>query len=278
MNWWMIHLHNDQIIALFEVWMLASYRADSTVRLRLRYVRQLARQVQLTLATAEHLEDALIRTRHLAADTRHSILASWKLFYRWAVAKRLVLADPTALLDPIPVRPRVPKIAPDSAVASAIDGAAPRDRALVMAGRYACLRLSEISNLHMRDRRDDVLRIRGKGDKERIVYINDPLMDALRALERALPHGPYFPGETDGHLHPQSVHKIIKRVTGWNPHSLRHAGATAAYRATGDLRAVQDMLGHASLATTQRYLHLDDDARRRVANATVILPRGSVAA
>ncbi|GAB6857879.1 tyrosine-type recombinase/integrase [Microbacterium xylanilyticum] len=274
----MIHLNNDQIIALFEVWMLASYRAEGTVKLRLRHVRQLARRVQLTLAGQDHLEDALARTRHLAADTRHSILASWRLFYRWAVAKRYVLADPTTLLDPIPVRARMPKVAPDAAVTTAIAAATPRDRALVMLGRYACLRLSEIATLDMRHRADDVLRIRGKGDKDRVVYVNEPLMDALLLLERLLPRGPYFPGETDGHLHPQSVHKIIKRVTGWNPHSLRHAGATAAYRATGDLRGVQDMLGHASLATTQRYLHLDDDSRRRVANATVILPRDRVAA
>lgn len=274
----MTHVTNDQIIALFEIWMLASYRKDGTVRLRLRYVRQLARRVQLTLATSDHLEDALVHTRHLAAETRHSILASWKLFYRWACAKRYVLIDPTTLLDPIPVPPRMPKVAPDAAITAALDGATPRDRALVMLGRYACLRLSEITTLSMRDRQGDTLRIRGKGDRERIVYINAPLMDALARLERILPRGAYFPGETDGHLHPQSVHKIVKRVTGWNPHALRHAGATAAYRATGDLRAVQDMLGHASLATTQRYLHLTDDARRRVAAATEILPRDMLAA
>ncbi|MGX1931729.1 tyrosine-type recombinase/integrase [Microbacterium resistens] len=263
-------MQNDDILARFEAWMLASYRTDSTVQLRMRYVRQLARRVTLTLASDTHLEDALTRTRHLAPETRHSILASWKLFYRWATAKRLVLTDPTLLLDPIPVRPRMPKVAPDAAVLMALDGASPRDRALVLLGRYACLRLSEMTTLRLQDRRGDILVIHGKGDKERVVYANDPLLHALRALERDKTHGFYFPGETDGHLHPQSVHKIIKRVTGWNPHALRHAGATAAYRGTGDLRAVQEMLGHASLATTQRYLHLDDDARRRAAHATVI--------
>lgn len=157
-------------------------------------------------------------------------------------------------------------------------GATSRDRALVMLGRYACLRLNEITTLHMRNRDGDRLIIRGKGDKERIVYANEPLLFALRRLEQDEPSGYYFPGETDGHLHPQSVHKIIKRITGWNPHALRHAGATAAYRATGDLRAVQDMLGHASLATTQRYLHLDDEARRRVAAATAIASPDRLAA
>lgn len=265
-------MKNDKIIPAFERWLLASSRSTGTVQLRLRHVRHLGRRVTLTLARDRHIEQALAETRHLAPDTRHSMLASWRLFYRWAVAKRYVMVDPTAMVDGIPVPVRVPRIAPDSSISAALAGADDRDRALVMLGRYACLRLTELSTLHMRHRQGDRLLIRGKGDKERVVYANDHLMRALRVLELAQPHGFYFPGETDGHLHPQSVHKIIKRVTGWNPHALRHAGATAAYRATGDIRAVQDMLGHASLATTQRYLHLDEDARRRVAAATMIEP------
>lgn len=263
-------MQNDVILTHFEQWLSASYRAAGTVSLRMRHVRRLARRVQLTLAGDEHLEQALAATRDLSAETRHSILASWRLFYRWAVARRLVLVDPTLLIEQIPVPVRMPRVAPDDAVQRGILNATPRDRALVLLGRYACLRLTEISTLHMRDRRGEVLLVRGKGDKERYVYVNDPLGQALDVLEEMLPRGHYFRGETDGHLHPQSVHKIIKRVTGWNPHSLRHAGATAAYRATGDLRAVQEMLGHASLSTTQRYLHLDDAARRRVAAATEI--------
>lgn len=271
-------MHNDVILPLFEEWLTASFRADGTVRLRMRHVRHLARRVQLTLADEHHLTVALGETRHLAADTRHSILSSWKLFYRWAVARRFVLLDPTLLIEQIPVPVRMPRVAPDEAVQRGLVNATPRDRGLVMLGRYACLRLTEITTLHMRDRRGEVLLIRGKGDKERYVYVNQPLGVALDLLEELLPRGHYFPGETDGHLHPQSVHKIIKRVTGWNPHALRHAGATAAYRGTGDLRAVQEMLGHASLSTTQRYLHLDDDARRRVAAATEIGWSGRLAA
>ncbi|GGF30250.1 integrase [Microbacterium sorbitolivorans] len=263
-------LKNDEIIARFATWLEATGRADGTIKLRLAHVARLGRRVQLTLANDEHLETALGATRHLARDTRHSILASWRLFYRWAVAKRLVLVDPTVELGSIPVPVRLPRIAPDAAIASALRSADARDRALVMLGRYACLRLSEITTLKMMHRDGDRLHVRGKGDKDRVVYLNDEVLAALRVLERALPDGHYFPGETDGHLHPQSVHKIIKRVTGWHPHALRHAGATAAYRATRDLRAVQAMLGHSSLATTQRYLHLDDDSMRAAAAGTVI--------
>jgi site-specific recombinase XerD len=69
-------------------------------------------------------------------------------------------------------------------------------------------------------------------------------------------------------MHPQSVNKIITRVTGWNPHSLRHAAATVAYEGTHDLRAVQELLGHSSLATTERYLHVRVDQVRAAVNAT----------
>lgn len=271
-------VQNDELILRFERWMLASYRADGTVALRVRHARMLARRVRIALATEEHLEQALIETRHYSSEYRHSILASWKLLYRWAVAKRFVLTDPTLLLDPVPVRKRVPRIAPDTAVATALLNASPRDRALVMLARYACLRLSEIATLSMKDRFGETLIIRGKGDKERYVDINPPLMLALAALEREYPYGAYFPGATSGHLHSQSVHKIIKRVTGWHPHSLRHAGATAAYQVTRNLRAVQEMLGHSSLATTERYLHVTSDERREAAHATIIQPRVRIAA
>lgn len=271
-------MHNDELIHRFEQWMLASYRADGTVALRVRHARMLAGRVRISLATEEHLQQALIETRHYSSEYRHSILASWKLLYRWAVAKRLVMVDPTLLLDPVPVRKRVPRIAPDAAVSSALLNATPRDRALVMLARYACLRLTEITTLHMRHRNGETLSIRGKGDKDRLVDVNPPLMLALLALEADQPFGPYFPGSTEGHLHPQSVHKIIKRATGWHPHSMRHAGATAAYRATRNIRAVQEMLGHSSLATTERYLHITSDERREAAHATIIQPSARIAA
>lgn len=264
-------LQNDDILTRYETWLEATGRADGTIRLRLAHMRRLARRVQLTLASDEHLEQALAATRHLAKDTRHSILASWRLFYRWATQRRLVMYDPTLGLGSIPVPVRVPRIAPDPPIAHAIRSADPRDRALVMLARYACLRLTELTTLHMDHRDGERLHVRGKGDKDRVVYLNDDVRRALRRLEVQQPYGYYFPGGTGGHLHPQSVHKIVKRLTGWHPHALRHAGATAAYRTTRDLRAVQAMLGHSSLATTQRYLHLDDDAMRAAAEGTRIL-------
>jgi site-specific recombinase XerD len=251
---------------------------DSTITLRMRHMHDLASMVDLLTATAEDLERVLATRRGLAAETRKSQLASWRVFFGWAHKRGIRPDDPTLDLGSVRVPVRVPRVAADDDIAVAMIHATPMERAMIMLARYGALRLTELTTLHTDAREGDRLRIIGKGDKERIVYANEPLLFSLHALERENGRGYYFPGRTGPHMHPMSVNKIITRVTGWNPHSLRHAAATAAYRATGDLRAVQDMLGHASLATTQRYLHLDDTARRRVAEGTLIVPRALAAA
>ncbi|MFF2631943.1 tyrosine-type recombinase/integrase [Microbacterium sp. NPDC058021] len=262
-------MDNDVIIA-FEEWMGSTSRADGTMRLRLRHLRELASTVDPLTATTGDLERLLFRRRENAPETRKSVLSSWRLFYRFAVRKGLRVDDPTLDIESVKIPVRVPRIAPDDAITAALARATVPQRAMILLARYGCLRLTELTTLHTRAREGDMLRIVGKGDKERMVGVNDELAHALRTIELQQGPGFYFPGRASPHLHPQSVHKIIYRLTGCNPHSLRHAGATAAYNATRDLRAVQAMLGHASLATTQRYLHLDAEALRRVAAATVI--------
>ena len=140
---------------------------------------------------------------------------------------------------------------------------------MILLGRGAGLRLSEIASLHMNCREGNVLRIVGKGSHTRMIPMNDELIDVLDRLERIRGEvGYYFPGRWGGHMHPQSLEKVIKRVCGWNPHALRHAAATAAYDATHDLRGVQEFLGHSSLATTERYIHVRADQIRAVVSAT----------
>lgn len=263
-------MDNHASLASFHTWLLASDRLDTTIALRMRHVRALAARIDLLAASTADLEGVLATRRALAAETRKSELASWRLFYGWAHGRGIRADDPSAGIRSIRVPTRVPRVAPDADIERALATSSARDRAMVMLARYGCLRLTELTTLHTRAREGERLRVRGKGDKERIVYANEPLLFALHALEREVAGGYYFPGLAGAHMHPMSVNKIITRLTGWNPHSLRHAGATAAYNATGDLEGVRDLLGHASLATTQRYLHLNDETKRRIAAATVI--------
>lgn len=268
-------MNNSELLERFERWMLASDRGDGTIRLRMRHMRELACRYNLHAVIVDDLEDELARRRHLADETRKSYQSSWGLFYGWMHRRGIRVDDPTAQLEAVRVRVRVPRIAPDDQISAAVERANPSHRAMILLARYGCLRLTELTTLHTSAREGERLRILGKGEKERIVYANDPLMFALRQLEHAQGHGYYFPGQRGDHMHPMSVNKIITRITGWNPHSLRHAGATAAYNATHDLRGVQEMLGHASLAVTERYLHLDDASRRRVAAGTMMMPRAA---
>ena len=109
------------------------------------------------------------------------------------------------------------------------------------------------------------LTVTGKGGKTRTV----PISDSLAAAIEARGSGWTFPGLTDGHLGAERVGQLVARAlpAGWTCHTLRHRFASAAYRAERDIRAVQELLGHASVATTQIYTAVPDDAKRRAALA-----------
>jgi integrase/recombinase XerC len=115
----------------------------------------------------------------------------------------------------------------------------------------------------------DVLRVRGKGGKERIVPVLPIIADAVRAYLAACPfplppEGPLFVGARGGPLNPGVVQRQIRRLRvalalpdTATPHALRHSFATHLLASGGELRAIQELLGHASLSTTQRYTEVD---------------------
>jgi integrase len=132
---------------------------------------------------------------------------------------------------------------------------------MVLLGRLAGLRRMEIAGLHTRDilqcQHGETtgldLYIVGKGGRERIVHLHSAIHVHLAAV---LPRGGFvFPGQIDGHLSPAHVGKLMAAVlpAGTTPHQLRHAAATAWYAVDRDLLAVQQLLGHSSPTTTQRY-------------------------
>ena len=158
----------------------------------------------------------------------------------------------------------------------------PRDRALLELLYAAGLRVSELTGLNLVDidQRDGVLRVRGKGNKERIVPYGSKAQEALdrywplreellsqvagsRADRRAAPHvAAVFLNYAGRRLTQRSVGRIVKKYVrlinvNWDlhPHSLRHAFATHLLADGADLRAIQELLGHQSLSTTQKYTH-----------------------
>jgi site-specific recombinase XerC len=260
--------------------LIAAGLRTGTVRQRLHHIQHLAlHHPDLVAVSPQDLEQHLARKSVTnGPEGLKAIRASLRSFYKWTREAGLTPTNPAKPLKPIRIPRTISRIAPDSALQAALITASLHERAMILLARYGCLRLSELTYLRTTDRRGDILHIHGKGGKDRLVPTNEDLMRALLQIEREQGRGPYFPGRYGGTMHPTSVGKIMSRVTGWNPHSLRHAGATAAYEATNDLRAVQELLGHASLATTERYLHTSlDRVRAAVAGATMI-PRAQVVA
>jgi integrase/recombinase XerC len=146
-----------------------------------------------------------------------------------------------------------------------------RDRAIMEVLYSAGLRVSELTALDWRDIDEElgmVMVRSGKGGKDRLVPLGEPALDALRAWRdeppnQVSPEGPVITNLRGKRLTPRSVEKILARRIAEagldisiSPHGLRHCFATHLLNAGADLRSIQEMLGHISLATTQLYTHV----------------------
>ncbi len=146
---------------------------------------------------------------------------------------------------------------------------------------YGCgLRIDEALTLNRRDApRADTMMITGKGGKQRVVPVLPVVIEAVASYLKACPFavapdGPLFLGARGARLNPGVVQREMRRLRAVfnlpetaTPHALRHSFATHLLGAGGDLRAIQELLGHASLSTTQRYTEVDAEALLRVYDA-----------
>lgn len=207
----------------------------------------------------------------LSREHRRGLRASLASFFRWCAANGVVEADPTAGLPTIRAALGAPKPATDDIWRQVC--AAPDPRTVLMA-RLACeagLRRAEVAQVHVDDLvgtpTEPELIVHGKGGKQRVVPITTALAGAIRAHQ---PHSAHvFAGREDGHISAHHVGKLVSAVMppGWSMHKLRHRYATRGYAGTGNLRAVQEALGHASVATTQRYTAVSSRDVRAVSEA-----------
>jgi len=208
-------------------------------------------------------------------------LASLRSFYRFLVRDDIVQNNPA---DDIR-SPKLPKPLPRvltkddaGALMEFPDGRSAfslRDRALLETLYSTGARVSEVVGLNLGDLddADAFVRLRGKGRKERIVPIGEVAVRAIRDYRTSLPmiavrgdlSAPLFLNHRGGRITTRSVARIVARysarLTGGaiSPHTLRHSYATHLLDEGADLRSIQEMLGHASLTTTQKYTHLASD-------------------
>lgn len=206
-------------------------------------------------------------------------LAAIRSFYRYLMRRRLVSRNPVDGMR----TPKQPKLLPRVLTKDDADAlmnfpagqtvGALRDRALLETLYSTGARVAEVVALDIDDVRESegLVRLQGKGSKERIVPIGEVALDAIRRYRQSLPprfiraSQGVFCNRRGGRLTSRSVARIVtkysSRLAGGavSPHALRHSFATHLLDEGADLRSIQEMLGHASLSTTQRYTHVATD-------------------
>lgn len=271
--------------------LLATRRAPKTVDAYRRDLTALTAWLNRPVGdiTTERLEEYLaeLRAAGLSPATIARRVAAVRSFFRHQALLGERTDNPAAELDLPRRRRKLPRtLSPAEAerLVEAANGATPRalrDRALVELLYGSGLRVSEAVGLHKSsvDLDARLVRCTGKGSKERVVPIGRQATEALRRyLARGRPyldsrHRPeLFLNAKGGGLTRAGVFLILRRLAGKagleaervHPHLLRHSFATHLLEGGADLRSVQEMLGHADLATTELYTHVSDRRRREL--------------
>jgi integrase len=193
----------------------------------------------------------------IGQQSRATTRACLRSFHRWLLQSGATSSDPTVGLPAVRVPPGLPRPATESQVDAGLGCPDPDTRLMVMLAAHAGLRRHEIAGLRREDLTPWGLRVRGKGGRVRML----PVVGDLAAELSARPAGFVFPSTrtASGHVSDGTVQQRVRKACGVAPHALRHRFATRVYEATGDLLAVQQLLGHASVATTQRYVGVSRD-------------------
>ncbi len=205
-------------------------------------------------------------------------ISALKSFYNYLTSKAHILDNnPAASLE----YPKIPKKLPryltlDESIRllNAVDGEfAVRDYAIMTLFLNCGMRLSELVGINMHDMQENSIFIRGKGNKERKVYLNEACQEAVKSYLAVRPHegvvdrDALFLSKRKTRISNNMVYRMVKKnmeragldPSKYSPHKLRHTAATLMYvHGDVDVRALQEILGHEQLSTTQIYTHVDE--------------------
>ncbi|SAK40225.1 site-specific tyrosine recombinase XerC [Caballeronia fortuita] len=260
-------------------------------------LRALAKDRPLDSLTAADIRGAVVRA-HAGGLSSRSIahrLSAWRAFYRWLAERVDMPANPVATVRAPKREKTLPKAlsvddamklmdAPQAGTTEAL-----RDHAMLELFYSSGLRLAELVTLDVRHAESSVswldlesaeVHVQGKGKRERKVPVGRKAIDALRAWiavrDEFVKHEPHalFLSVRGNRMAPGVVRERVKRLallagipSNVHPHVLRHSFATHVLQSSGDLRAVQELLGHASITATQIYTSLDFQHLARVYDA-----------
>ncbi|WP_297872614.1 tyrosine recombinase XerC [uncultured Oscillibacter sp.] len=223
----------------------------------------------------------------LNAASRARKIATIRSFYNYLTNKmHLLRENPVKDIDSPKLQKTLPKyltLDESLRLLESVDGKnQERDYCILTLFLNCGLRISELVGLNLRDIQDEALRVLGKGNKIRVIYLNDACQDALRrylAVRRPITGrdaNALFLSSRNERISRSMVHAMVKKrlsaagldESQYSSHKLRHTAATLMLQNGVDVRAVQEVLGHDHLNTTEIYTHVDNDSLRIAAKAT----------
>jgi integrase len=259
------------ILLGWRIAMMAEGKSEETIRLRLLTVHLAARSGRCRVDALSTTDLRAWLAAYRNANTRASYFNSVAAFHGYLHREGLRLDVPTAGIRPPRVPKGRPRPCPTPALHALVAAAGPKARPMVILAAWQGLRAAEVSRIRGEDVDPDggTLHVRGKGGRERTL----PLHPAVVEMAETMPiRGWWFPSPAASRkgrpVLPSAVTAAVKRtcraagMPAHGAHPLRHWFATWALRSGADLRTVQELLGHASPATTAIYTEVSDEARR----------------
>jgi len=261
----------DQTLTRFGhyIWLTKNSRATITPESFQKHPLRLETEVEVTAIEITSYLSFLTESREYHATTLNRILSSLSSFYRFMIMQDVLTVNPVPRID----RPRVKDVElrylKHSQVIRLLRSIPdPRDKLIVRIIYATGVRVSELCSINVEDIDidDQMIRVRGKGGKIRMVFVDQETLDEIDLMVDDRLSGPLFFGQQGNHISPRTVQHIFRKYApdGITPHKIRHSYASELYRRSKNLRVVQENLGHASIKTTEVYLHTDLDERRRV--------------
>ena len=243
----------------------------------------------ITLTTVYEYMNYLTTERHNKAATRSRKVSSLRTFFKYLTNKTGKLAvNPVEELETPKLKQSLPKyltLEQSLELLSKVEGATKeRDYCMLILFLNCGMRLSELVSINLSDVNHGAssIRIVGKGNKERMVYLNDACIDAIdryiavRPKNALVDKNALFISKQNKRISPKTVQYIVKKYLaeielggpGFSVHKLRHTAATLMYQhGHVDIRVLKDILGHQNLGTTEIYTHLSDEQMAKAAKA-----------
>ena len=251
------------------IWLSRSHRGNLIKKWEHKDLLKLDTDVHVSASDISQYLQFLSHDRQYHATTYNRILSTLSSFYRFLLMQEVIESNPIPRIDRPKVKEKELKWLKHSQVMRLLQSIPDARERLMIRIIYATgVRVSELCTMNIEDVDfdDQMIRVVGKGGKIRMVFVDEETLDEIAQMVKTKLSGPLFPGQGGHHISPRTVQLIFKKYAppGITPHKIRHSYASELYRRSHNLRVVQENLGHASIKTTEVYLHTDVDERRQV--------------